>query len=80
MEKPSVGSVLGGRFGLGKKKTTSDAPPPAAPATGGASGAPNSLLEMTMESNGFSTATVEDSQFAIPPGFKKVEPEMKRMR
>src|SRR5215831_645847 len=27
-ERPTIGGVLGGRFGLGKKKTSSDTPPP----------------------------------------------------
>jgi hypothetical protein len=38
-------------------------------ARGGAGG--GSLLEMTMESSGFSTASVPDSVFAIPDGYQK---------
>ncbi|HTS61938.1 MAG TPA: DUF4412 domain-containing protein [Candidatus Acidoferrales bacterium] len=38
-------------------------------ARGGAGG--GSLLEMTMESSGFSTAAVPDSVFAIPAGYQK---------
>jgi hypothetical protein len=76
---PSVGSVLGGRFGLGRKKEQpqqqQSADQPAAPA-----GAPNSLLEMKMEMNDFSAAPVDDSQFAVPAGFKQVQPDTRRAR
>lgn len=78
----ALGSALGGRFGrFGKKKkdasqtsTETSAPPPAA------SGAPGSLLEMTTELSGFSSAPVDASRFAVPAGFKQVESEMGRMR
>jgi len=76
VDKPTVGSVLGGRFGLGKKKTSSDAPP----ASNTSSGTPGSLLEMTTELSGFSPAPVDDSQFAVPAGFKKVESDLKRAK
>jgi hypothetical protein len=76
-ERPSLGGVLGGRFGLGKKKTSSDTPPPA---DSSAPGAPGSLLQMTTELSSFSAAPVDDAQFAVPAGFKKVEPDMKRAR
>ena len=76
-EKPSLGGLVGGHFGIGKKKTSSDAPPPAAAPT---SGAPGSLLQMTTELSGFSAAPVDDAQFAIPAGFKKVESDLKRVR
>ena len=80
-ERPSVGSILGGRFGLGKKKNA-DAPPPAPP-DGSQQGAPNaagSLLQMTTELSSFSPAPVDDAQFAVPAGFKKVEPDIRRGR
>ena len=86
-ERPSVGgalgSALGGRFGLGRKKSQpkqEDQPPAepaAAPAQAPAS-APGSLLKMTTETSGFSAAPVDESQFAVPAGFKKVESDMKR--
>jgi len=77
-DKPSIGNVLGGRFGLGgKKKTSSDAPPPSDATASGGSG---SLLQMTTELSNFSPAPVDDSQFAVPAGFKKVEPDLKRVR
>jgi len=81
VEKPSLGGILGGRIGLRTRKSSSDAPPPQQQsASSGTPGAPNSLLEMTTELSGFSSGPVDDSQFAIPAGFKKVEHEMKRMR
>jgi hypothetical protein len=83
VERPSVGGALGGalggKFGLGRKKT-----PPAnndagnsAPAQGGSQNA-GSLLEMTIQLSTFSSAPLADSDFAVPAGFKQVEPEMKR--
>jgi hypothetical protein len=82
VEKPSLGGILGGRIGLRTKKSSSEAAPSPQQqsASSGTPGAPNSLLEMTTELSGFSSGAVDDSQFAIPPGFKKVESEMKRMR
>jgi hypothetical protein len=77
--QPSLGNVLGGRLGLGRKK---DPPPQQQPAdqTASSSGAPNGLLEMTVETSNFSNAAVDDSQFAVPSGFKKVEADMRRAR
>src|SRR5262249_54705193 len=69
--RPPVGGVLGGRLGPGKKKPSSDTPPPA---DSSAPGAPGSLLQMTTELSSFSAAPVDDAQFAVPAGFKKVEP------
>jgi hypothetical protein len=86
-ERPSVGSALGGalggHFGLGRHKQKD--PPAAGPANGspaanGQGGQSGSLVDMTMEYGGFSTASVDSSLFDIPAGFKKVEPEMKRGR
>ncbi len=34
-----------------------------------------SLIEMTMEMSGFSSAPVDPAKFEAPPGFKQVEPE-----
>jgi hypothetical protein len=78
-DKPTVGSALGsalgGRFGLGRKKPQQDtqSAPPA-----GSTQASGTLLETTSEMNGFSSNPVDASQFEIPAGFKKVESEMKR--
>jgi len=71
----SLGSALGGRFGLGHKKQTSSQDQDA---TAGGS-APGSLLEMTVEMSGFSSSPVDPSWFEVPAGFKKVEPDSRRM-
>ncbi len=83
----ALGGALGGRFGLGRKKTPPPADPPAAPASGSGSasggqsqGAPGSLLEMTTEMSSFSSNAADESLFAVPAGFKKVDSEMKRMK
>ena len=70
----ALGGALGGRFGLGKKKQQDDQA-----AAGQQSqqqqgnGNPGSLMEATTEMSGFSSDSVDDSMFAIPEGFKKVE-------
>ena len=79
--KPDLGSVLGGKLGgfggFGRKKKPQDdsqassTPPPSE--TTSASG---SLIEMTTESSGFSSAPLDPSRFSAPAGFKKVESEM----
>jgi hypothetical protein len=85
-EKPSVsgalGSALGGRFGLGRKKPKDDSSSSAPAASSSSSGGSASgvLMEMTMESTGFSSAPVDASLFQIPTGFKQVEPEMGKSR
>ncbi len=70
-DKPSVtgalGSALGGRFGLGRKKQSQ--PPP----EDNSSAASATLLEMTTELRGFSAGPVDAAQFEVPAGFKKVE-------
>jgi hypothetical protein len=87
VERPSLGGALGGalggRFGLGKKKKQDDQA-----STGQqsqqqqqqqqqGSGNPGSLMEATTEMSGFSSGPVDDSTFAVPAGFKKVENRMK---
>lgn len=87
-DKPSIGGALGGalggRFGLGrKKKTTDDSSSQPASSSGqasGQSGQPGSLLEMKTELSSFSSNPVEGEQFAVPAGFKKVESDMRRMQ
>jgi hypothetical protein len=80
-ERPSVGSALGGalggKFGIGRKKTSSDQPPPSNASGGGQN--PGSLLEMTTELSSFSSDAVDPSQFEVPAGFKKVDNELKKM-
>jgi hypothetical protein len=73
----ALGGALGGRFGLGKKKQQQDdqasAGQPAQPQQQQGSGNPGSLMEATTEMSGFSSGPVDDSMFAVPAGFKKVE-------
>jgi transcriptional regulator of acetoin/glycerol metabolism len=62
--RPSLGSALG----LGRtKQSSSDSPQ-----------APPSLMEMTRELSAFSAGPVDDAEFAVPAGFKKVEPDQRR--
>ena len=80
----ALGGALGGRFGLGRKKTP-PADQPAAPASGSSSGAQSqgasgSLLEMTTEMSGFSSNPADESLFAAPAGFKKVDSDLKRVK
>jgi len=42
-------------------------------ANGAPAGASNSLIEITVESSDFSTASIPDSVFAIPAGYQKVD-------
>lgn len=82
-EHPSVGSALGGalggHFGLGKKKSQpADQPAQSSSQSQSSAASPGSLLEMTTELSNFSSNGVDDAQFAVPSGFKKVEPDMKR--
>jgi hypothetical protein len=78
-----LGSRLAGLGGFGRKKQQSqDTQTPAqqqqAPA--GSAPASGSLLEMTTEASGFSSAAVDASLFAIPAGFKQVDSPMRRAR
>ncbi|HWC99200.1 MAG TPA: hypothetical protein VG456_20720 [Candidatus Sulfopaludibacter sp.] len=69
--RPSLGGLLAGR--LAKKKEKDDQA-----ANSNPNSTPGSLLEMTTEMSAFSTAPVEDSQFTVPAGFKKVEQDSRR--
>ena len=75
--QPSLGDAIGSRFGLGRKKSQPADQPADSSGQTQASGS-GSLLEMTVDFSGFSSSPVDDSQFAVPAGFKKVEPDMKR--
>ncbi len=84
-EKPAVGGALGRLGGLGglgrRKKTEPQAEPqPAPPAETAppAGGGSRSLMEVTTEASGFSTAPVDPAKFEVPAGFKQVENEMLR--
>jgi hypothetical protein len=72
----ALGGALGGKFGLGKKKQQQDdqsstAQPSQQQQQG--NGNPGSLMEATTEMSGFSSEPVDESAFAVPAGFKKVE-------
>jgi hypothetical protein len=84
-ETPSIGGVLGGKLGgfggFGRKKKAEapkeekqESASTSAP-SGDASG---TLMEMTTEMSGFSSAAVDPSRFEAPAGFKKVESDMQR--
>jgi hypothetical protein len=81
----AIGSALGGRFGLGRKKSQSQPQEQQQqPAQGGEApaqkgGTPGALLEMNTVMSGFSTGSADESLFAVPAGFKKVDSEMKKM-
>lgn len=74
-ERPSLSGALGGMLGARRERKKSSDPQP-----GSQGSTPGSLLEMTTEMSGFSSAAVDDSAFAIPAGFKKVEPDRRRMQ
>jgi hypothetical protein len=89
-EQPSVGGALGrlggrlgglGGFGRKKKQEQQEEPQPAAtqgpqPAGGAPPGASGSLMEMTSELSGFSTAPIDPARFEVPAGFRQVESEL----
>lgn len=83
-DKPSLGSVLGGRFGgFGKKKKNQDQAESggeAGAAPQGSGDASGSLMEMTIELSAFSAAPVDGSKFEVPAAFKQVETETMRRR
>jgi hypothetical protein len=71
-DKPSLGSLLGGKFGRKKKDESAGEGGSTPQNSGDASG---SLMEMTMEMGGFSSAPLDPSKFETPAGFKQVEPD-----
>jgi hypothetical protein len=74
-----LGALAGGFGGFGRRKKNADQQQ----SSDGASNnqAPSGLLmELTTHASGFSTASVDGSQFEVPAGFKQVEPEMLRDR
>ena len=90
-EKPSVGGALGrlggrlgGLGGLGRRRKSEpeaapqpQAAPEAAPAAQPAAFS-GTLMEITTELTGFSTAAVDPAKFEVPAGFKQVEPQLLR--
>ena len=82
-DKPSIGSVLGGRFGgFGKKRKNQDQAESgeAGAAPQGSGDASGTLMEMTIELSGFSAAPIDGSKFEVPVGFKQVEADAMRHR
>jgi hypothetical protein len=76
-----VGGLAGGLGGLRRKKAEpKDAPPeqPQAPAPAAAAPGDTSLMEMTIESSGFSNAPVDSAKFEVPAGFKLVQKKTRR--
>ncbi len=84
--QPSMGDALagalGGRFGgMGRKKKEDAAAPAAVAPTAPAKSAPvqgsfssaASMMEMTIETSGYSTQGVDPGLFAVPAGFKEVK-------
>jgi hypothetical protein len=71
----ALGGALGGKFGLGRKKQQDDQASTGQPSQQQqkGNGNPGSLMEATTEMSGFSSDPVDDSTFAVPAGFKKVE-------
>ena len=81
-EKPSLGGLLGGKLGgFGrKKKSQDDSAPDSGTQPQNSGDASGSLMEMTTEMSGFSSAPFDGSKFEIPAGFKQVEPEAAQHR
>lgn len=65
---------LGGLGGFGRKKKVAE-PPPAASGDSAAQG-PAVLVESNTQMSGFSQASIDASKFAIPAGYKQVEPKI----
>jgi hypothetical protein len=83
-ETPSLSGALAGRLGgfggFGRKKKQEqpkdDAAQSSSPAPAGDSS--GTLMEMTTETSGFSSASVDASKFSVPAGFKKVDAEIQK--
>lgn len=75
----AIGSALGGRFGLGRKRNQSQ--DQSSNSTSGQQGSGNngnasgSLMEMTIELTNYSALPADPALFAVPAGFRQVEPE-----
>jgi hypothetical protein len=70
----ALGGKLGGFGGFGKKKKQDvDADAAGKDAAAPSQASSGSLIEMTVESTGFSTGGVDASLFSVPADFKKVE-------
>jgi hypothetical protein len=73
---------FGGFGGFGHKKKSSDNSSEQKPQQSDSSAAnpsaPASLIEMTTRASDFSTASIDDSRFAVPDGFRQVENELSK--
>jgi len=82
----AIAGRLGGFGGFGRKKKPAEEQQQTQPAASGDANASSdsgsgALMEMTMESSGFSTAPADPSKFEIPAGFKQVDsPRQKALR
>jgi hypothetical protein len=79
-DRPSIGGVLGGLGGFGRKKKSQDQGSTDGQQAQGSTTASGTLMEMTMEMSGFSAAPVDGSKFEVPAGFKQVEPDAMQHR
>jgi hypothetical protein len=73
----SLGGLAGGLGGFGHKKKKADPAPAAAPEEAQATTAPTTaavLVESNTQLAGFSQASADESMFAIPAGYKQVNP------
>jgi hypothetical protein len=70
---------LGGGFGRKKKEQpVPAATTPEATSSAGSAAESGVLMQMETKMDGFSAAPVDASKFAVPAGYKQVEPDMKR--
>jgi len=76
-QRPSLGGLLGRGLGVNRDKSSSSQP---SQSSGNGNSNPGSLLEMTIEMSAFSSSPVDDALFAVPAGFKQVEPDLRRMQ
>jgi len=73
-----VGSLIGGLGGFGHKKKQQRQEQPADQPKAQNGPTASVLMESSTELTSFSSAGIDDSRFAIPAGYKQVEPEMAR--
>jgi hypothetical protein len=74
--KGALSSMIPGHFGFGKKKDNPPDQPADQSAPGGAQAQPTSaiLMETQITTSNFSSDPVDPSHFAIPAGYKQVQP------